>query len=206
MNFFRYLSPSRVPNKGAAKSMLYLQRETLLQYVLNLFLAGCVLILPLAVGMMSNPAYQSMIPVLALTLVGVAVLALARSTNFYIRSGIVTAIFYLVGMVFLLRNGLSGGGILLLFLATLLASFMFDLWIAGVIFVLCTGSIIITGDLMIRSVIAIPEVSVQAASGTFDKWAMIAGIFALSGLVAFIANFTISRGTHPCSSIRTKTG
>ena len=201
MNFFRYLSPSRVPNKGSAKSMLHLQRETLLQYVLNLFLAGCVLILPLAAVMRGNPAYQSMLQVLALTIIGVAVLALARNIHFYIRSGIVTAIFYLVGMAFLLRNGLNGGGVLLLFLAALLSSFMFNLWVAGIIFMLCTVSIIISGDLMSRSVIVLPDVLAQATSVSFDKWAMTAGIFALSGLVTLIANFTISRGlTHALQS------
>lgn len=193
MNAFQYMTPSRLPATTTERGLLVTQREILLQYILNMFLVGLIGSLPFLFRMASEPAFNRMLPMMAGIYALVVFLAVYRKLNYFIRAGLLYSLFFVAGMAYLVNNGLSGGGMLLLFLSVVLANYFFDFWAGLAAAMVSTASIAILADLMIDGRIALASESLQNSSQSPNMWMMIGGLFVLASLISLVSNRVIAQ-------------
>jgi GAF domain-containing protein len=194
VKLYRYLTPSRVPGALTSRSVYMIQKEVLLQFLLNLLLAAFLIGLPGSVSMLSNPGWSVTLGfyyAITLLLVG---LVLNRRLDYHLRAGLITAFFYTAGLVLLVRGGLGGAGSLLLLLSIVLATFLFEFTTGMVVYTISALAFAVVGRSMLRGEIALPGFSEILSSSNQSAWYAIGAVFMISGLILVFAGWINNRG------------
>ncbi len=192
MNFIQNIFPSHLAKPLGSKDILSAQRETSLQAALNLFLISSIVAIPFLLQQFNDPAYTSLLPVMLFLMIVFLGLAVSRSLHYGLRAGVLVGLLYLTGVIFLARNGLSGGGMLLMLLSTVLAGFLFSPRICAAITILNVGSVAIIGQQMVTQRLPMPPVEFQQNSAQPQAWIMLGVVFTIGSLLSYLINRVVT--------------
>lgn len=176
------LSPKHLPEATLKKGVLAVQREVILQTLLNVLL-GLYTIGFAGILLFSAQVIRSgMAWVYLLVYLGVVAITIIRKIHYYARASVIVLVLQALGAAALLSYGLSGTGLIFLFASALIALLLFPPRI-GVFFILTALMIIgAIGGAMVAGRITLPPVEVLANSGNPAQW----------GVASLVMLFTIS--------------
>jgi GAF domain-containing protein len=170
MIYLRQLKPANVAENITRKGLLAVQREVILQYILN------VLLLLYTVGfagilLFSADVIRSGRTWIYLLLYGlVAAVTIFRGLPYFLRAGLVITALQALGGSALISYGLSGTGVTFLF-ASILLSLLFFNFRDGWWFIL-TGFVVLggVGFALVAGRLPMPPVTVLANSASAAQW------------------------------------
>ncbi len=175
MIFLKQYRPDNLSNAVRQKGILAIQREMILQTLLNILLGiytvgfAAVLIFSAQV-IRSGHAWVYLLFYLI-----VAAITLVRSINYNLRAAVIILALQALGAAAFLSYGLSGTGIIFLFASILLATLLFNQRSALLFSLLALAILAGIGGLMLVGVVPLPPISVMANSGNPSQW-FIAGL------------------------------
>lgn len=194
MMFFQYLAPANLPTATVNKNVLQIQREVILQYILNILLAlytigftSIVLFLP-QVFRSTHPVVY-VIPYLIL-----AMITAIRTLPYLLRAMVLIFSLQALGASALLAYGLSGTGVFFLIGAAVLANILFNQKFGLVFSLLSLAMILGMGFLMVNARIPLPALTPMDVSGNFGQWATAAIVYLFVMLLSMGSLNLVIRG------------
>ena len=181
--FIRSLAPFRMTGIAASQDYSSLQRETSLQFILNLLLIVFVIGLPATFSRLNHPAWLIPLAFYYSTLAALVMLTMARAMNYYLRAGALIAILALAGITLLATQGLNEAGILLLFFAMILTGFLFELVTALAVFAISALAFAILGRSILNGEIYMTPVLELIGPFALGAWSLTGAILIIAGLL-----------------------
>jgi len=194
MNFFQrfvnFLDPKNLPPQAQNKGEIHRQREIILQYNLNgLFGLGA---LGVILGLGLTIAQSSVFDLIfyPATIIAIGFITTNRKLSYNFRAASFLALLAMVGTAMLVRQALSGNGILFLLTAIVLTGLLFGQR-AGTLSLLGTLVYVLAfGYLMSKSIIDMPRFNILVNSGQFTAW-MVTSISLLYCGVAVVLSINV---------------
>ena len=180
IGYIRRLVPSHVPDSVANRGFSAVQREILLQFVLNLMLIAMIAGLPTTFPMFGKVEWMTPLAFYYSVAAALVMLTLARAMNYFLRAGVLITLFYLAGIMLLTAQGLSGAGIAILLFSLVLTGLLFELIPGMVIFTIAALGFAMIG----RSILS---GGIPLASQSLSAPAIPGIIFIVLGLLAILA-------------------
>lgn len=194
MKFINHLNPRNLPASVRGKDVLVMQREIILQHVLNLVFAICTVGLPIVLIFFPD-AIRSGRQWLYIGVFGVlAVLTIVRVIPYSLRAGVVLSSLVGFGVMALISYGLAGTGPLFLLGAVTLANILFTHRFAqglGLFVAACLAAI---GILMIRGNLPAPQGNIAELSTSVTQWTVMAMVFIFMGFLSSRSLISIFQG------------
>ncbi len=196
MIFLQQFKPDNLSQAVTQKGVLAVQREIILQYILNTLLgiytigfAGILLFS--AEIIRSNQVWMYLVVYLVL-----AAVTIIRAIPYPLRAGVLVTVLQGLGAAALISYGLSGTGITFLFAGILLAILLFTFKQAVVFLASALGILVGIGSGMVTGRIDLPPVEVMANSGSSVQWftAGLVLVFAVS--ITAVSVYAIMRGLN----------
>ncbi len=195
MTFFQHLSPNRVPG-APGKDPLSLQREILLQRILNILLALYSIGLPIVLIFYPQVFRSGKSVIYIAAYLALAAMTLVRTISYPFRATVVILVLQAIGLMALLSYGLSGSGVLFLFGAAIAANMLFSQKIGAGFTFLSLSIIVAIALLMTTGRIAPPPVEVMANSTTPSQWFIIGLVFIFLISITTGSIFTVVQGLN----------
>jgi len=177
MTFFQYLAPANLSPKAAGKDTLAVQREIILQRILNTLLIIYTIGFPLVLLFWIDAIRSGRIYLYVLAYFFLAAITVLRSIPYTLRASIVIVTLQALGIMALLSYGLSGTGIIFLFGAAVSANVLFNQRAGSGYTYLSVLIIAILGGLMVTGRIPLPPISSMANSGSSTQWIITGLVF-----------------------------
>ena len=203
MSFLQNVKPDYIPAFLQGKDDLQIQREMVLQHILNtaaLFSMGAFLY------WLSSIQWQVRHPFvipLGLALLVFFFVTIYRRLPYGLRAAFLLIVLSAVSAIDLLRNGLGGSGLLYLLTAALTGGALFGIRTGIITFILAIFGEIIIGWLMISRRIPLPALTITANSGIPEAWLFSIFSTILCGVCLAGAVFQFSSGlSHTLKSLR----
>lgn len=194
MKFINHLNPRNLPASVRGKDVLAVQREIILQNVLNLVFTICTVGLPIVLIFFPD-AIRSGRQWLYIGVFGVlAVLTIIRVIPYGLRAGVVLFALIGFGIMALISYGLAGTGPLFLLGAATLANILFNRRVAlglGYFVAACLAAI---GILMIRGMLPAPQGNIAELSTSVTQWVVMVMVFLFMAFLSTRSLFSIFQG------------
>ena len=170
MNFFQYLRPSNLSQKIVQKGILVVQREIILQTLLNILLViytvGFAAIILFAQGVIRS----GQVGIYLLVYLAVAAITIIRQIPYFVRALLVIVALQALGAAALLAYGLSGTGLIFIIASILLTVLLFSGRISLLFLFVSLAIIALIGGSMITGRIPLPPAQAMANSGYPAQW------------------------------------
>ncbi len=194
MKFFNHLNPRNIPSSVRSKDVLAMQREMILQAVLNVVFIVCVIGLP-PVLIFFPEAIRSGQPWLYMgVFVILAMLTIVRVIPYVLRASVVLLALMGFGAMALVSYGLAGTGPIFLVSVTVLSHILFPNRTAQVIAGLSFGCLLVIGYLMIQGILPAPQGNVAELSASVTQWVIMLVVFLFLTLLSTRALASIFQG------------
>jgi GAF domain-containing protein len=194
MKFFSYLNPRNLPEEQRRKGILTIQREIILQNLLNLLLVIVAVGLPVVLiffpEMIRSGNYWAYI----LVCLFLVALTVVRRVPYLVRAGIVILALQGFGFMALREYGLSGTGPLFLLGSAILANILFTPSVGGWFTYLALIILGIMGGLMLSGIIPVPPTGPETDSTTVGQWVVAWMVFAFLIFLAMRSLYFILQG------------
>lgn len=185
MKFINHLNPRNLPPSARSKDVLAMQREMILQSVLNLVFAVCMIGLPIVLILFPD-AIRSGRQWVYIGVVGIlAALTLIRTIPYVLRAGVVILSLLGFGAMALVSYGLAGTGPIFLLGVVVLANILFSRRIALVVGALSLACLFVISFLMIRGNLSAPQGNVAELSTSAAQWSVMGIVFLF---IAFLSS------------------
>jgi GAF domain-containing protein len=194
MIFLQYLNPGNLPERLKKRDVLTIQREIILQRVLNIILVIYTIGLPLVLIFWPEAIRSGRTSTYLLAYLGLAAITIIRSIEYRIRTLIVIAIIQILGVLALVSYGLSGTGLLFLFGSAVLANVLFNERLARILTYIAIAMIGIMGFMMVSGRVAMPPVETLANSSDPTQWVIAAMVFLFLISLAMGSIYSILQG------------
>lgn len=196
MNLFTMLKPDRLSVSVSKKGVLAVQREIMLQNILNVLL-GLYAVGYTSVLLFVPHVFRSGNTWIYLAgLFVVAIVTIVRKIPYVLRAGLLVVMLQLLGGAALLSYGLSGTGPVFLFASIIVANLLFNPR-AGLVFTLLAfGAIAGIGWAMVSGRIPQPPVDVQANSGDISQWVTVGLVLLFVTGITASSLYVIIRGIN----------
>jgi GAF domain-containing protein len=202
MIFLRYLKPDNLPRAMKGKDILSIQREIILQRVLNILLAIYSVGLPLVLIFWPEAIRSGRTSIYLLTYLALASITIIRNIEYRIRAGIVVVALQGLGAAALLSYGLSGTGVIFLFGAAILSTLLFNQRLGRFMTYLSLVILGAMGFMMVSGRITLPPIETMANSGSASQWIIAAMVFLFLISLVMSSVYSIFEGMN--SSLRTQ--
>lgn len=200
MSIFTNLRPATIPPFLKGKDDLQIQREIVLQHIYNVIMvAGILAVVYWYWTAEVKPASTPLVMIGAVLLV-TFLFTLFRQIPYRVRSGYLLTFIALVGVVDLVRNGLSGSGTLYLmaFGVSCAAFFGVRAGVIGVVSAVLSEAVV--GYLMVSRTIPLPTFNIMVSSGEQAAWfyslfaTLVSGTCIAASIIQFSIGFSRSLG------------
>ena len=170
MSFMQYVRPDSIPPYLLEKDDLQLQREIVLQHILN---TAFLFSLAAFVYWFSTVQWQVRHPLFipfGIFLIVFLFVMVNRRLPFLLRVAFVMGLLFIVSLVDLVRNGLSGSGPLYLLTFAVTGGALLGIRAGVVTLILASLSEAFIGWLMVTRQILLPTFSIMVSSGEPEAW------------------------------------
>ena len=196
MNFIRSLSPHSPVGPAGRRDLIQAQREIMLQYTFYLLLFLSTAGLWPVIRLTGNPEFVGMTTFYFVAYLVLFVLTFVRNIAYALRASTVIGLLSLVALVQLYTNGAASGGIILLFIAVILANLLFGTRVGVGALIISTTSIVVAGVLMISGRITAPALNDMTNSAFINAWAVAGSLFFFGGIIIVFSDLILVRGVQ----------
>src|SRR5512133_2683861 len=197
MNFFQYLKPSNLPPSARPRNVIDVQREIILQNLLNIFLVIASIGMLAILAFLPNIIRSGRVSYYLIGYTAFLLISVIRRIPYLIRAIFLTLALQALGVAALFSYGLSGTGIMFIFASVLIANFLFEHGLfTALFFLLALGEVTTVGFLMVTGRVPLPPVSVMANSGMGSQWFTAALVLFFLMALATTSSFMIIRGMN----------
>ncbi len=191
---FQYLAPDRIPETQTKKDLLSIQKEIILQRVLNILLGIYSIGLPIVLILYPKVFRSGNAIIYVAAFFGLAAITVIRTIPYPIRAISVILVLNGIGFFALLSYGLSGTGMLFLFGAAIIANMLYNQKIGGILTTISLMIMAITGSLMVTGRISAPPVEVMANSTSASQWLIFGLVFIFLASISIGSVFSVVQG------------
>ncbi len=194
MSFLQNIRPDRIPPFLAPKDDLHLQREIILQHVLNTLLLFAVASSTFWLYQTGWQINQPQMWLRAGLIVVLSMLTFIRRLPFNLRAILVLTMLGALGVFDLFRNGISGSGVVFLLTFGIIGGSFFGTRRGIITLLIAWISLMLTGWLIVNRHIQVPAEVYLVGAAEADLWVydIIATIF--SGILLAGAVFQFTEG------------
>lgn len=176
MNLFQVINPNRIPDSVKAEGELAILRERILQYILlGASIAGLITVVATLFRYIPQGNWGIALVYSSIYLVALSI-TFFRDLSYQLKSYVILALIFAVGVTDLLEFGMSGEGRITLVSFVIVAAGLLNndrgvqrylgwLFLAGAVLFLT-----VFGFLMSNNIIPLPSVENMASSGRFGNW------------------------------------
>lgn len=196
MNLLQLLNPGNLPEKAARKGVLNIQREIVLQHVMNILLVICSLGFAMILMFSPQVTHSSQVWIYLLAYLGIATVTLVRNFPYAFRAAVAIAILGGLAAIALVGSGLGGAGMVLLLAAILLTNLFFSSRVGAVVIILSVALLVAIGLMMNSGRIPLPQVQALANSGSLVEWGIAVVVLIIAASITASSLQTILRGLN----------
>jgi GAF domain-containing protein len=194
MKFFSYLNPRNLPEEQRKRGILAVQREIILQNLLNILLVIVAVGLPVVLIFFKQMIRSGNYWAYILVCLFLIALTVVRRLPYVLRAGIVILALQGFGFMALREYGLSGTGPLFLLGSAILGNILFTPRVGGWFTYLAISILIGLGGLMLSGIIPVPPMSPETDSTKIGQWAVAWMVFAFLIFLATRSLYFILQG------------
>jgi len=194
MNLLRGMKPDRLTPAMLKKGTLSVQREIILQNILNILLVIYTLGFAGILLFSSDVIRSGQVWIYLLAYLGIAGVTLLRQVPYTLRASIIILVLQALGAAALISYGLSGTGFIFLFSSILLSSLLLSSRGSILFIVLSLAIIGWIGSSMVGGKIPLPPAQIMANSGNTALWMTAVLVLLFVTGITVTSTFAIVRG------------
>jgi GAF domain-containing protein len=194
MNLLHHLQPSNLPSNVLNKGALAVNREIILQYVLNLLLGIYTIAFSLILLFWPEVVRPQFAVFYIFSYFGLFSVTYFRKVNYTLRAVTVISFLLLTGGVTLTVNALVAAGWCFLFASIILANLLLNHLFGGFVYLFSIFLLVLIGHLMVGGMIPPPQSQAMSDPLSSSSWIVNGLVFLFTITISMVSVFIVVRG------------